>query len=181
MPGSACACGAQTVALTRAAPATMPASRLIGISFFANRINRSEVRRSDLCAGLGISHTSAAAADWGHNRRRCSGRTSARHATSHRAGTRSSRHRTAALDCADKACVGVRHRRDAERPRDDHGSHREEYPPEPYAFSFGIRYRLCSGHSPSWELFDACGFRVDAPEDGEQFHVSMLHDPSGPR
>ena len=29
--------------------------------------------------------------------------------------------------------------------------------------------------SQSWELFDAYGFRVDALEDGEQFHVSMLH------
>ena len=34
--------------------------------------------------------------------------------------------------------------------------------------------------SQSWELFDAYGFRVDALEDGEQFHVSMLHVPFGP-
>ena len=34
--------------------------------------------------------------------------------------------------------------------------------------------------SPNWELFDARGFRVDALEDGEQFHVSMLHVPLGP-
>jgi hypothetical protein len=32
----------------------------------------------------------------------------------------------------------------------------------------------------SWELFDAYGFRVDAVEDGEQLHVSMLHVPFGP-
>jgi hypothetical protein len=32
----------------------------------------------------------------------------------------------------------------------------------------------------SWEFFDALGFRVDALEDGEQFHVSMLHVPFGP-
>jgi hypothetical protein len=33
----------------------------------------------------------------------------------------------------------------------------------------------------SWEFFDAEGFRVDALEDGEQLHVSMLHVPFGPR
>jgi hypothetical protein len=32
----------------------------------------------------------------------------------------------------------------------------------------------------SWEFFDAYGFRVDALEDGEQLHVSMLHVLFGP-
>jgi hypothetical protein len=30
------------------------------------------------------------------------------------------------------------------------------------------------------ESFDAQGFRVDAPNDGDQFHVSMLRVPFGP-
>jgi hypothetical protein len=34
---------------------------------------------------------------------------------------------------------------------------------------------------PNWEFFDAYGFRIDALEDGEQFHVSMLHVPFCPR
>ena len=34
--------------------------------------------------------------------------------------------RTNALDCAINACVCVRHRRDAEIPRDDHGGHRDD-------------------------------------------------------
>jgi hypothetical protein len=29
-------------------------------------------------------------------------------------------------------------------------------------------------HGYGWEFFDGYGFRVDALEDGEQFHVSML-------
>jgi hypothetical protein len=32
----------------------------------------------------------------------------------------------------------------------------------------------------SWEFFDTYGFRVDALEDGEQSHVSMLHVPFSP-
>jgi len=32
----------------------------------------------------------------------------------------------------------------------------------------------------SWGLFDAKGFRVDALEDGEQWHVSMVHVRFGP-
>ena len=37
--------------------------------------------------------------------------------------------RTTTLDCAINACVGVRHRRDAEKPRDDHGGHRDYHRP----------------------------------------------------
>jgi hypothetical protein len=78
----------------------------------------AEVHQSDTCTGAETSHTTVAAADSGHNHRHCSGRAAL---TQEVVAAR-----TTALDCAINPRVCVRNRRQAEEPRDDHGSHRDD-------------------------------------------------------
>jgi hypothetical protein len=54
------------------------------------------------------------------------------------------------------------------------------HPYNPPLVSVAVKACPTYERGQGWELFDAYGFRVDALEDGEQLHVSMLHVPFGP-
>jgi hypothetical protein len=85
---------------------------------------RAEVHQSGTCTCPETSHTSVAAADLGHNRRHRSGRTSVRVQPPAILAQEVVATRTTTPDGAINA--RVRHRRDAEKPRDDHGGHRDD-------------------------------------------------------